>query len=90
MIPHERIINEVNSYYDVDVREKTRKQHVCRARQIAMNLLWVFTPLRLKDIGDLFGQDHSSVVHSRDHVWDLCLHYPEIRKQVIEIEKLIE
>ncbi len=64
----ESIQEYVCEYFGIDtnkVREKTRKQEIVEARQIAMYLAKKFTDSSLKTIGLHFGgRDHSTVIHA--------------------------
>lgn len=64
----ESIQEYVCEYFGIDtnkVREKTRKQEIVEARQIAMYLSKKFTDSSLKTIGLHFGgRDHSTVIHA--------------------------
>src|SRR5699024_10215716 len=64
----ESIQEYVCDYFGIDtnkVREKTRKQEIVEARQIAMYLSKKFTESSLKTIGLHFGgRDHSTVIHA--------------------------
>jgi chromosomal replication initiator protein len=64
----ETIQEYVCDYFKIDtnkVREKTRKQEIVEARQIAMYLSKQFTDSSLKTIGLHFGgRDHSTVIHA--------------------------
>lgn len=84
------IVKKVSEYFGVDIFQKARKREVVFPRQVAMCLLHTFTRLNYPEIAALFNSDHASVIHSKRKVWDLCKHYPEIRKKVIDIETLIE
>ncbi len=64
----ENIQAHVCEYFGIDtnkVREKTRKQEIVEARQIAMYLSKRLTKSSLKSIGLQFGgRDHSTVIHA--------------------------
>lgn len=64
----ESIQNYVCEYFGIEtnkVREKTRKQEIVEARQIAMYFSKKFTKSSLKTIGLHFGgRDHSTVIHA--------------------------
>lgn len=64
----------VCDYFGIDpnkVREKTRKQEIVEARQIAMYLAKTMTKSSLKTIGLHFGgRDHSTVIHAISSVED--------------------
>lgn len=68
------IQSQVCDYFGIDankVREKTRKQEIVEARQIAMYLSKHLTKSSLKTIGLQFGgRDHSTVIHAITSVED--------------------
>ncbi len=70
----ENIQSQVCEYYGIDtnkVREKTRKQEIVEARQVAMYLSKKLTKSSLKSIGLQFGgRDHSTVIHAITAVED--------------------
>jgi chromosomal replication initiator protein len=54
------------------IKSKTRKREVVLARQLISWHATMYTNLKLKDIGEeLGGQDHTTVIHSRDTIDDL-------------------
>lgn len=77
-IPAAAIIQLVANYFKVDnfftpenIIRKNRKREIVTARQMAILLLRKNTPLSLKSIGDLFGKDHTTVIHSIRTMTDL-------------------
>lgn len=73
------------------VREKTRKQEVVNARQIAMYFSKELTNCSLKTIGLHFGgRDHSTVIHAYQTVEDLTRTDPKYRTQLQQIRSRIE
>lgn len=55
------------------IKSKTRKREIVEARQIAMTLVNEKLKRGLSEVGRLFGgRDHSTVIHARDTVEDLC------------------
>lgn len=67
----ERVLNAVSESYDVKIEEmksKKKNEKVAKARQIAMYLIRKLTELPLKDIGSVFGRDHSTVISSIEKV----------------------
>lgn len=89
-IPKEKILSAVSSFYKVDLFERTKKREITFARQVAMELLWVFGGMGTVAIGKTFRKDHSTVSAARKQVWNLCATNPEVRKDVIEIETQLE
>lgn len=71
-----KIIHLVSEYFRVNidlVKGKTRKREIVEARQIAQSLILRFTSLSLKKVGEKFSnRDHSTIIHSKQTVLDLC------------------
>lgn len=89
----ELIQNQVCEYFGIDpnkVREKTRKQEIVEARQIAMYLSKHMTKSSLKTIGLQFGgRDHSTVIHAITSVEDR-MQNPKHQKIIKDIQQKIE
>lgn len=90
----ETIQNHVCDYFNIDtnkVREKTRKQEIVEARQIAMYLSKKLTKVSLKTIGLQFGgRDHSTVIHAITTVEDRLKTSPKHQQFLKDIEHKIE
>lgn len=90
----ESIQNHVCDYFGIDpnkVREKTRKQEIVEARQIAMYLSKRFTKSSLKTIGLHFGgRDHSTVIHAISTVEERLTTTPKYKRILNELEQKIE
>lgn len=90
----ESIQNHVCDYFGIDpnkVREKTRKQEIVEARQIAMFLTKKFTKSSLKTIGLHFGgRDHSTVIHAISTIEERLSTTPRYRRILEELEQKIE
>ncbi len=84
----------VCEYFGIDpnkVREKTRKQEIVEARQIAMYLSKTMTKSSLKTIGLHFGgRDHSTVIHAIHTVEDRQETSPKFSQIVKDIQQRIE
>jgi chromosomal replication initiator protein len=89
----EMIQSQVCSYFGIDpnkVREKTRKQEIVEARQIAMYLSKQLTKNSLKTIGLQFGgRDHSTVIHAITSVEDRMSN-PKHQRMIRDIQQSIE
>ncbi|MCH8494722.1 MAG: chromosomal replication initiator protein DnaA [Balneolales bacterium] len=89
----ELIQSQVCNYFGIDankVREKTRKQEVVEARQIAMYLAKQMTKSSLKTIGLQFGgRDHSTVIHAITSVEDRIKN-PKHQRIIKDIQHSIE
>lgn len=90
----ETIQTHVCDYFGIDtnkVREKTRKQEVVEARQIAMYLSKKLTKTSLKTIGLQFGgRDHSTVIHAITTVEDRLSTSTKHQQYLKDIEHKIE
>lgn len=84
------IIKAVTAYTGISKEElesKSRKQPVVFARFIAMYLIKSRTKLTLKQIGDIFYRDHSTVINAVNTTNDLLETHKEFRKMYERIEK---
>ncbi len=90
----EQIQDYVCDYFSIDtnkVREKTRKQEIVEARQIAMYLSKQFTDSSLKTIGLHFGgRDHSTVIHAISTVEERMQTTAKHKRIVEELHQKIE
>nr|WP_235603633.1 chromosomal replication initiator protein DnaA [Balneola sp. EhC07] len=90
----ESIQNYVCDYFGIDtnkVREKTRKQEIVEARQIAMYFSKKYTKSSLKTIGLHFGgRDHSTVIHAISTVEERVTTSHKHKKMLDELQQRIE
>jgi chromosomal replication initiator protein len=90
----DRIQKVVSEYYDIDenlLRDKTRKQEIAQARQIAMYLSKELTGIPLKSIGLQFGgRDHTTVIHACKSIMDMRNSDDKFRREIDEIKRKIE
>jgi chromosomal replication initiator protein len=90
----EAIQDYVCDYFGIDtnkVREKTRKQEIVEARQMAMFLAKKFTKSSLKTIGLHFGgRDHSTVIHAISTVEERVSSNEKHKRTLQELEQKIE
>ncbi len=88
------IQDHVCDYFGIEsnrVREKTRKQEIVEARQIAMYLAKQMTKSSLKTIGLHFGgRDHSTVIHAITTVEERLETSPKHKQIVNDIRHQIE
>ena len=87
-IPDMSKVRQIKTYIsethkiEISVMEsKWRKREAVFARQLAMVLIDGYTRLSLKQIGREFGgRDHSTVIHSKQTIRDLCQTDKQIKK----------
>lgn len=58
---------EMLNVNETDLKSSTRKREVVEARYIAMTLILIANPeMKLKDVGDIFNRDHSTIIYARE------------------------
>ena len=66
-----RIINNVSIIYDVSVdelKDKSRKQNIAHARNMAIYAIREKTSLSLESIGKIFSRDHTTILNSIERI----------------------
>jgi chromosomal replication initiator protein len=90
----EQIQTAVSEFYGIPVtllNDKTRKQEIAFARQVAMFLSKEMTKYSLKTIGLIFGgRDHSTVIHAHNTIQELMKENSSITNDVNTIRKKLE
>ena len=72
-INSDRIIDIICKYYDTNIeqlKKRNRKREIVTVRRMCIYFLKKNTHSTLKSIGDIFGQDHTTVIHSLDTIQD--------------------
>lgn len=84
------IIDATCEYFEVTFKElcsRKRTRHLCEPRQIIMYLLYTYTSLSLREIGEVFGSyDHATVINSRERVKDRMQTIPEMNRAIARIK----
>jgi chromosomal replication initiator protein len=90
----ETIQNQVGEYFGFDpnkLKDKTRKQEVVEARQIAMFLAKSLTKATYKTIGLSFGgRDHSTVIHAITTISDQLDANTKLKRTIKDLQHQIE
>lgn len=85
-----RVVCEHYGVTRMELLSPRRAKRIVRARQIAMYLAKLVTPLSLPDIGRRFdGRDHTTVLHSVRKIEGLVKANPEFSAEVDRLEALI-
>ena len=82
------IIEETARYYSLDpenLKSQRRDKNIAMARQVAMYLMRTHTNLSLKEIGDQFSRNHTTVMSSLDKIEDLLEKKPEMNNNIRDI-----
>ena len=87
------IISAITSYYRIsksDLVGKSKKKEIVIPRQICCYLMCELLSLPLVSIGkELGGRDHTTIIHSRDKVEEMCRINDKIAKDVDDIKNII-
>jgi len=73
---------------EILVSNNTRKRNVVMAKQMAMKLIRMYCKIPLSEIGILFNQDHTTVIHHCRKVDDLRYSDEEYDKIYLSLESL--
>jgi hypothetical protein len=88
------IITVTGMYLNIDdlfVVTKNRKREYVYARQMAMYLILKYSNATLERVGEVFnGKNHATVLHARKQIMNLIETDKLVKKQVKEIENIIE
>ena len=94
MLTFTQIEDVVCNYLGIEkelIFTKNRKQDRVYARQICMLMMYKYTKASLKSIGEHFGgRDHTTVIHAKNTINDLCDAHQEDRDNVDAIIHLLE
>lgn len=92
-ISYRRILSVVSKYYNLktsQVKGRSRKKEIAKARHIAAYLLRKELEYPLKRIGEILdGRDHTTIMHSEEKVDRLFSTNQEIRHDILEMRKEI-
>ena len=85
------IINQVNSYFEVDCQKNTKKREIVYSRQVAMSIIYELVPrLTLMRIGKKFNKDHATVLYALKRVNNEIGIYQDSNAQYLDIVANIE
>ncbi len=65
-----------------ELRGRSRRRRVVRPRQIAMYLCRLYTDASLKEIGQVFRRDHTTVLHAIESVEKRVVERPQLRYEL--------
>ena len=87
----DEIINQVNSYFEVDCQKNTKKREIVYSRQVAMSIIYELVPrLTLMRIGKKFNKDHATVLYALKRVNNEIGIYQDSNAQYLDIVANIE
>ena len=91
-ITPDNIISAVSSFYRIsknDLLGKSKKREIVIPRQICGYLMLELLSLPLSSVGKILGRDHTTMMHSRDKVEEMCRLNDKIAKDVDDIKNII-
>ena len=87
----DEIINQVNSYFEVDCMQNTQKREIVYPRQVAMSIIYELVPrITLVSIGKKFNKDHATVLNAFKRVNNEIGIYQDSNAQYLDIIANIE
>lgn len=92
-ITPEKIVETVCEHFKLTVKEvnsRKRFKELVYARHIIFYLLRKHTKMSLKSSGELFGRDHTTVIHSVETLNNLMYTEPDVRAEVDLIEEKLK
>ncbi|MBO5102602.1 MAG: chromosomal replication initiator protein DnaA [Clostridia bacterium] len=92
-LTHEKIINAVCKYFTIDQKELTgrkRNKEIVEPRQICIYLMWHQLAIPLATIGEIFGRDHTTIIHARDKIMEQIKTNKQIKKVISDITSLLK
>jgi chromosomal replication initiator protein len=93
VVTPERIIEAVCEHFKLSLKGlqgRSRVREFVYARHIIFYLLRKHTKMSLKSAGELFGRDHTTVIHSVDTLNNLMYTEPDVRAEVELIEEKVK
>lgn len=67
IVAADNIIDKISDFYGIankDIRGKCRRREFVKARYLAVFFIKQNTDFTLKTIGEMFGRDHTSIIHA--------------------------
>lgn len=65
IIQAKKIIQIIEDYYKINIRENSRKREFVLPRQIAMYFIDIYVKVSMQKNASLFNMNHATVVHSK-------------------------
>ncbi len=86
----EKILSAVTKHYGIsvdDIKSSHKTENISGARHVAIYIIRNMTNLSLKEIGEIFGRDHSTIIYS---ISKIDRNIKTKNKSALEIKKLIK
>ena len=82
------IIEETARFYNItaeDIKGRLKTKNITLPRQISMYIIRTRANLSLNDIGDIFGRDHSTILHAINKIEEDIKNDGEFAKTIKDI-----
>jgi chromosomal replication initiator protein len=93
VITPEKIIETVCEHFKLtfkDLQSRSRVREFVYARHIIFYLIRKHTKMSLKSSGEMFGRDHTTVIHSVETLNNLMYTEYDVRSEVERLEEIVK
>ena len=87
------IVKKVADFYNIptaDIKSKSRKKNIIIHRQAAVYIATQMTELTTTEIGEYFGQDHSTVINSKNKISNRIQFDSVLKSDINEIQNSLK
>ncbi len=85
----EKIFSAVSAKYGVtenEIKSKSRRREITNARHVSIYFIRKFTGYSLKQIANIFGRDHTTIMSSLEGTEQKIVQEPFFEREIIELE----
>ncbi len=89
----DRILHTVCKYFVIDEKDLTgrkRNKEIVEPRQVCIYLMWSQLAIPLTTIGQIFGRDHTTIIHARDKIMEQLKTSNQMKKVINEINQMLK
>lgn len=87
-ITQDKIIGVVCKHFTIDKRDlvgRKRNKEIVEPRQVCIYLMWSQLAIPLATIGQVFGRDHTTIIHARDKIMELIKTNKQMKKTINDL-----
>ncbi len=84
----EKIFDIVSHYFSIDRKDlvgRKRNKEIVEPRQICIYLMWTQLAIPLSTIGQIFGRDHTTIIHARDKIMEQVKSNKQMKNMINEL-----
>ncbi len=89
----EKILETVCRYFVIDEKDLTgrkRNKEIVEPRQVCIYLMWSQLAIPLTTIGQIFGRDHTTIIHARDKIMEQLKNNGQMKKTINDITLMLK